>query len=43
MNCINITSNSVIMLIDGKRYAQDTYANLQKLEDPKIHEFFSTI
>jgi phospholipid/cholesterol/gamma-HCH transport system ATP-binding protein len=43
MNCINITSNSVIMLIDGKRYAQDTYANLQKYDDPKIHEFFSTI
>jgi phospholipid/cholesterol/gamma-HCH transport system ATP-binding protein len=42
MNCINITSNSVIMLIDGKRYAQDTYANLQNYEDPKIHEFFST-
>jgi phospholipid/cholesterol/gamma-HCH transport system ATP-binding protein len=42
MHCINITSNSVIMLIEGKRYAQDTYANLQKYEDPKIHEFFST-
>ncbi|HEX6223581.1 MAG TPA: ATP-binding cassette domain-containing protein [Chryseolinea sp.] len=41
MNCIQITSNSVIMLIDGTRYAQDTYANLQRYEDPKIHEFFS--
>jgi phospholipid/cholesterol/gamma-HCH transport system ATP-binding protein len=41
MNCINITSNSVIMLIDGKRYAEDTYANLQRYDDPKIHEFFS--
>jgi phospholipid/cholesterol/gamma-HCH transport system ATP-binding protein len=41
MNCINITSNSVIMLIDGKRYAEDTYANLQRYDDPKIHAFFS--
>lgn len=41
MNCISITSNSVIMLIDGKRYAQDTYANLQNYSDPKICEFFS--
>lgn len=41
MNCINITSNIVIMLIDGKRYAEDTYANLQHYDDPKIHEFFS--
>jgi phospholipid/cholesterol/gamma-HCH transport system ATP-binding protein len=41
MNCISITSNSVIMLIDGKRYKQDTLANLQTSDDPKIHEFFS--
>ena len=41
MNCIQITANSVIMLIEGMRYAQDTYANLQRYDDPKIHEFFS--
>lgn len=41
MNCIQITSNSVIMLIEGRRYAQDTYDNLQRYDDPKIHEFFS--
>jgi phospholipid/cholesterol/gamma-HCH transport system ATP-binding protein len=41
MNCINITSNSVIMLIDGKRYKQDTFENLKTSDDPKIHEFFS--
>lgn len=41
MNCISITSNSVIMLIDGKRYKQDTLANLQASDDPKIHQFFS--
>jgi len=41
MNCIQITANSVIMLIEGRRYAQDTYANLQRYDDPRIHEFFS--
>ena len=41
MNCIQITSNSVIMLIEGRRYAQDTFENLQRYDDPKIHGFFS--
>lgn len=40
MNCINITANRVIMLIDGKCYANDTYNNLMKSTDPKIQEFF---
>ena len=40
MNCINITSNRVIMLIDGKSYANDTYLNLRESEDIKIKEFF---
>ncbi|WP_089241165.1 ABC transporter ATP-binding protein [Belliella buryatensis] len=40
MNCIRITSNRVIMLIDGKNYAEDTFENLKKSTDPKIREFF---
>jgi phospholipid/cholesterol/gamma-HCH transport system ATP-binding protein len=40
MNCINITSNRIIMLIDGKCYANDTYSNLRKSEDIRIKEFF---
>jgi len=40
MNCINITSNRVIMLIDGKSYADDTYNNLRNSTDVKIKEFF---
>jgi len=40
MHCIDITANRVIMLIDGKCYASDTYDNLQKSSDPKIREFF---
>lgn len=40
MNCIDNTSNRVIMLIDGRCYANETYNELTKTEDPKIHEFF---
>lgn len=40
MNCIRITSNRVIMLIDGKCYANRTFGELQLLTDPKIREFF---
>lgn len=41
MNCIRITSNRVIMLIDGRNYADDTFENLKKSNDPKIKEFFT--
>jgi phospholipid/cholesterol/gamma-HCH transport system ATP-binding protein len=40
MNCINITSNRVIVLIDGKSYANDTYENLRRSEDDKVRNFF---
>lgn len=40
MNCIRMTSNRVIMLIDGYGYANDTYDNLCLSTDPKIREFF---
>ena len=40
MNCIDITANRVVMLIDGKCYAADTFDNLKTSPDPKIREFF---
>jgi phospholipid/cholesterol/gamma-HCH transport system ATP-binding protein len=40
MNCIRITSNRVIMLIEGRSYANDTFENLKLSNDPKIREFF---
>jgi len=40
MNCINITSNRVIMLIDGKSYANNSFDNLRKSTDTRIKEFF---
>ncbi|MEX1240991.1 MAG: ATP-binding cassette domain-containing protein [Cyclobacteriaceae bacterium] len=40
MNCIDITANRVVMLIDGKCYAEGTFDNLQNSTDPKVTEFF---
>lgn len=40
MNCIKITANRVIMLIEGRCYADDTYDHLKQSTDPKILEFF---
>jgi phospholipid/cholesterol/gamma-HCH transport system ATP-binding protein len=40
LNCIQITSNRVIMLIDGTCYADDTFDALTKTTDPKIRSFF---
>jgi phospholipid/cholesterol/gamma-HCH transport system ATP-binding protein len=40
LNCIKITSNRVIMLIDGTCYADSTYDALCSATDPKIKAFF---
>lgn len=40
MNCIRMTSDRVIMLIDGRNYISNTYENLQNIPDPKVREFF---
>lgn len=40
MNCIRMTSNRVITLIEGRNYVADTYENLMKNTDPKVSEFF---
>ena len=40
MNCIRMTSNRVITLIEGRNYVEDTYDNLMKSTDPKVSEFF---
>lgn len=40
MNCIKMTSNRVIMLIEGRNYLSGTYDNLRTLTDPKVREFF---
>jgi phospholipid/cholesterol/gamma-HCH transport system ATP-binding protein len=40
LNCISITANRIIMLIDGRRYADDTFENLRLSSDPKVKAFF---
>jgi phospholipid/cholesterol/gamma-HCH transport system ATP-binding protein len=40
MNCAKITSNRVVMLIDGVCYATGTYEELRKSDDNKIKQFF---
>ena len=40
MNCVRMASDRVVMLMDGRCYANDTYENLIKSEDPKIKMFF---
>lgn len=40
MNCINTTSDRVIMLLDGCNYAEDTIETLRESLDPRIKEFF---
>lgn len=40
MNCIDITSNRVVMLIEGKCYAAGEFDELKKSTDPKVYEFF---
>ncbi len=40
MNCVRMASNRVVILVDGKCYANDTYAQLKKSNDQIIKLFF---
>ncbi len=40
MNCVKLASDLVVMLIDGKCYANDTYGNLKINKDKNIKQFF---
>lgn len=40
MNCIHATANRIVMLIEGRCYANDTYNELLKSTDQKVREFF---
>ena len=40
MNCVKITANRIILLIDGCCYASGTYDELKKSSDSKIKQFF---
>ncbi|MEI6022095.1 MAG: ATP-binding cassette domain-containing protein [Bacteroidota bacterium] len=40
MNCVKITANRIVLLIDGKCYAEGTYGELQNSKDKTIQQFF---
>lgn len=40
MNCIRMTADRIVMLIDGKCYIQGTYRELEQNNDPHVKHFF---
>ena len=40
MNCIRIVSDQIIMLIEGKNYAQGNYDEVRNNNDEKVKQFF---
>lgn len=40
LSCIKITANKIVMLIEGKNYAEGTYEELSKSTDDKINNFY---
>ncbi len=40
LNCVKIVADKIVMLIDGKCYAQGSYEDLQASDDVKIKLFF---
>jgi phospholipid/cholesterol/gamma-HCH transport system ATP-binding protein len=40
MNCVKMASDRVVILVDGKCYANGTYEQLKGNTDPKVEQFF---
>jgi phospholipid/cholesterol/gamma-HCH transport system ATP-binding protein len=40
MNCVRLTSDRVVILVEGKCYANGTWEHLQQNNDPKVKQFF---
>jgi phospholipid/cholesterol/gamma-HCH transport system ATP-binding protein len=40
MNCVRMTSDRIVILVDGKCYAHGTFEQLQQNTDPKVKQFF---
>jgi len=40
MNCVRLAADRVVVLIDGRCYAEGTYETLRKSNDPKVKQFF---
>ena len=40
MNCVRMAGDRIIILLEGKCYANGTYAELEQIEDIKVKQFF---
>lgn len=40
MNCVRLAADWVVVLIDGRCYAEGTYETLRNSKDPKVKQFF---
>ncbi|MBF1148991.1 MAG: ABC transporter ATP-binding protein, partial [Cloacibacterium normanense] len=40
VDCARVIANRMILLIDGKNYAEGTFAELSTSQDPKVKAFF---
>lgn len=40
MTCVRLASDRVVVLVDGKCYAEGTYEALRRSTDPKVKQFF---
>lgn len=40
MNCVRMAGNRIVILLEGKCYASGTYFELERIEDPKVKQFF---
>jgi phospholipid/cholesterol/gamma-HCH transport system ATP-binding protein len=40
MNCIRLTADRIVLLIDGRCYAQGDYETLRQSNDPQVKQFF---
>jgi phospholipid/cholesterol/gamma-HCH transport system ATP-binding protein len=40
MNCVHLASDRVVILVDGVCYANGTYPELNRNQDPKVKQFF---
>lgn len=43
MHVAKVTSNKVIVLMDGRNYAEGTFDELSRSDDPKVKQFFQTM
>lgn len=40
MGCIRLTADRIVLLMDGRCYANGTYEELKKISDPNVKQFF---